>query len=475
MTFEKFIQDHIYVPVIAGILLLILLIFIIYLICIKCRNCTRYDYTVLRNELTLPQKIRLEKSEQENVLRDGAWMSCQFYMRSNPQYDSVDRMENIGSRLGRHWFRVKDSLTKQENVLTITQVNSNILLPFSLSTRRTLKDLFSILKHPYIFPITDIDFIIDQKLIILVQPLSHRGSLKDFIFQTRFTENYEDKYFYKSKGLINTQIRLFGRQILEALLFLESKGFPPHGHLMSSNVIMSDLSCSRCCRLAGYENMFIGNTSKLYPIIQKKISKQKHAIDVVCFGHLFYEMCTGSSLQTPHPTPVALSECTSPDTVNVLNFIFENKSGKYPTIGEIAELEFFCHETLLELDKYNPAPISLSSSMKSILRAVKRGRQHTRRQSSRKLSSQEDTDPKLYMSTTSLSQSQTRASTPSVASPPPIAPPPPPPPGIPPPQAPPPPPPPASSDIPPASTERSALLGDIRRVYCEYHQSHDTG
>ena len=112
--------------------------------------------------------------------------------------------------------------------------------------------------------------------------------------------------------------------------------------------------------------------------------------------------------------------------------------------------------------------IGLSSSMKSILRAVKRGRQHTRRQSSRKLSSQEDTDP-------SLSQSQTRASTPSVASPPPIAPPPPPPPGIPPPQAPPPPPPPASSDIPPASTERSALLGDIRRVFCEHHQSHDTG
>ena len=33
------------------------------------RNCTRYDYTALRNELSLPQKIRLEKTEQENVLR----------------------------------------------------------------------------------------------------------------------------------------------------------------------------------------------------------------------------------------------------------------------------------------------------------------------------------------------------------------------------------------------------------------------
>ena len=33
------------------------------------RYCTRYDYTALRNDLSLPQKIRLEKTEQENVLR----------------------------------------------------------------------------------------------------------------------------------------------------------------------------------------------------------------------------------------------------------------------------------------------------------------------------------------------------------------------------------------------------------------------
>lgn len=460
MTFEEFIQDHLYIPISAGIVLLIVIVLLVYCICTRCRNLGRYDYTVLRDDLSLPQKIKLEKTQQENVLRDEAWMSCQFYMRSNPQYESVQRMENIGCRIGRHWFRVKDSLTKQENVLTITQVNPNIPIPFSLSTRRTLRDFFTILKHPYIFPTTDIDFVIDQKLIVFVQPLSTRGSLKDYIFQTRFTGSYEEKYFFKSKGLINTQVKLFGRQILEALLFLESKGFPPHGHLMSSNVMMSDGSC----RLAAYENTFLGYTSKLYPLIQKKISKQKQAIDVVCFGHLFYEMCTGSTLQTPHPSPVALSECKSPDTVTVLNFIFEHESGNYPTIKEVAELDFFCREKLLELAKYNPAPISYSSGMKSLLRAVKKGRTLTRKKSSQQTSTDpgsQSTDPKIYTSTTSLSQSQ-RSSPVSVPPPPPAPgiPPPPPAPGV--------PPPPAAPGAPAANqnyapTERGALLGDIRK------------
>ncbi|XP_076114045.1 slowpoke-binding protein-like isoform X1 [Mytilus galloprovincialis] len=428
-----------------------------------CRRCRRFDYTALRDEQSLPQKIRFEKTQQENILRDEAWMSCQFYMRSNPQYDSVQRMENIGSRFGRHWFSVKDSMNK-ENVLTITQLCSNIPIPFSSSTRRTLKELFSILKHPYIFPTTDIDFVIDQKLVVVVQPVASRGSLKDYIFQKRYSGCYQDKYFHKTKGLINTQVKLFGRQILEALLYLDSKGFPTHGHLTSSNVMISDGCCTVICRLAAIENSFLGYTSKLYPLIQKKISKQIDAIDSVCFGHLFYEMCTGKQLLTAHPTPVDLSECKNPDAVNVLNYIFENRSGKYPSIKEISELDFFCHEKLLELAKFNPAPISYSQPMKSLLKTVKKGRQLSKKSSLRKTTSIEKSskDAKMYSSSKSLSKSSaqpTKAPSAPVAPPPPKAPPPP--------LAPPPPPakgppPPPAVNAPAATNERSALLGDIR-------------
>lgn len=450
MSFISFLEDNVWVPIVAGVVLLIAVVVIIYCICTRCRRCHRFDYTALRDEQSLPQKIRFEKTQQENILRDEAWMSCQFYMRSNPQYDSVQRMENIGSRFGRHWFSVKDSMNK-ENVLTITQLCSNIPIPFSSSTRRTLKELFSILKHPYIFPTTDIDFVIDQKLVVVVQPVASRGSLKDYIFQKRYSGSYEEKYFHKTKGLINTQVKLFGRQILEALLFLDSKGFPTHGHLRSSNVMMSD----GCCTLAAIENSFLGYTSKLYPLIQKKVGKQIDAIDSVCFGHLFYEMCTGKQLQTAHPSPVALSECKSPDAVNVLNYIFENRSGKYPSIKEISELDFFCHEKLLELAKFNPAPISYSQPMKSLLKTVKKGRQLSKKSSFRKTTSIEKKTKDAKMNSSSKSLSKSSAPPPPKAPPPPLAPAPPPPPA----KGPPPPP---AVNAPAATTERSALLGDIR-------------
>lgn len=450
MSFISFLEDNVWVPIVAGVVLLIAVVVIIYCICTRCRRCRRFDYTALRDEQSLPQKIRFEKTQQENILRDEAWMSCQFYMRSNPQYDSVQRMENIGSRFGRHWFSVKDSMNK-ENVLTITQLCSNIPIPFSSSTRRTLKELFSILKHPYIFPTTDIDFVIDQKLVVVVQPVASRGSLKDYIFQKRYSGSYEEKYFHKTKGLINTQVKLFGRQILEALLFLDSKGFPTHGHLRSSNVMMSD----GCCTLAAIENSFLGYTSKLYPLIQKKVGKQIDAIDSVCFGHLFYEMCTGKQLQTAHPSPVALSECKSPDAVNVLNYIFENRSGKYPSIKEISELDFFCHEKLLELAKFNPAPISYSQPMKSLLKTVKKGRQLSKKSSFRKTTSIEKKTKDAKMNSSSKSLSKSSAPPPPKAPPPPLAPAPPPPPA----KGPPPPP---AVNAPAATTERSALLGDIR-------------
>lgn len=465
MSFETFVEDHVWVPIVGGVVVLILVVIIIYFICNRCRQCRRYDYTALREDQSLPQKIRFEKIQHENELRDEAWMSCQFYMRSNPQYDSVERMENIGSRFGRHWFRVRDSYGK-ENILTITQASSSKLIPFNSSTKKTLRELLKLLKHPYVFPVTDVDFVEDQNLVVIVQPISNKGSLKDYIYQARFPNSYESKYLYRNKGLINSQVKLYGRQIIEALLYLESKGFPQHGHLMSSNVMMSNGSC----RLSALENAFLGYTSKLYPVIQKKISKQRDAVDVICFGHLLYEMCTGSNLEGAHPSPLELSKCVYHDAVSVLNFIFENESGKYPSIKEISELEYFCHEKLLELAKFNPAPINLSSNMKSLLKAVKKRKPVKRK--SRRLSTQDQSiENPLYASTSSLSQTQTVSVT--IPPPPPTPPVAPPPPGAPPPVAPPmvpppPPPPPGgpplpASDAPPATNERSALLGDIRK------------
>lgn len=46
-----------------------------------------------------------------------------------------------------------------------------------------MKDMLDLLLHPYIYPVYDIDFIVDQHLIVVQYPLCKRGSLKDYIYQ----------------------------------------------------------------------------------------------------------------------------------------------------------------------------------------------------------------------------------------------------------------------------------------------------
>ena len=62
---------------------------------------------------------------------------------------------------------------------------------------------------------TDFDFALEQKYIIIVTPISMRGSLKDYIYQARFQDSWFHKYSQKRRGLNIAQVQLFGRQVLE--------------------------------------------------------------------------------------------------------------------------------------------------------------------------------------------------------------------------------------------------------------------
>ncbi|KAJ8301213.1 hypothetical protein KUTeg_020200 [Tegillarca granosa] len=408
--------------------------------------------------MALPQKMEMERQVQLNALRDESWMNFQFYLRSHPQYGSAQQLGDIGSRLDKFWFKVQESKTKSDKLLSVANYNSKMPIQFNSPTRKILKDLLVLIQHPYIFPITDIDFASEQKLIIVVQQISPRGSLKDFIYQSHFTSNWQDKYGQRGKGLTVKQIQLFGRQILEALLFLEEKGFPSHGHIHSGNIMYSN----GCCRVSAIENAFLGFNSKLFPLVSKKIKDSKHAMDSISFGHLVFEMCTGYELNSAHPEPSHLATCKNTEVVKLLNFIFENEEKQYPTIQEICEQEFFQVGPLVELEQFNPAPINFSSKMKSLLKKAKKGKPVSKEQKK-----------KLSTSTDQLSY-RSRAS--SVGTPPPGAPPqsPPPPPSVPapppaaplPPGGPPAPPPPPAVAVqspPPSSSGRSALLGAIRQ------------
>ncbi|XP_033744429.1 slowpoke-binding protein-like [Pecten maximus] len=439
------VSKYLYVPILLGILVVVLLVVLVWCLCKRCGS--RYDYSVLRSDMELPQKMDMERRDQQNSLRDNAWMNCSFYLRSHPQYDKVQQLEDMGCRSDKFWFKVFDKRTKSEKILSISPSSPNMIPSFSLTTSKNLKDLLTLIKHPYLFPLSDVDFVVDQRLVVTIQPVSMRGSLKDYIYQYRFNEQYSLKYKHRSRGLSPGQVKLFGRQVLEALILLDDKGFPSHGNVQSGNIMFS----KDCCRLGGCENVFLGFSSRLYPVIKRKIKEDKD-IDIISFGHLLFEMCTGAELPTAHPKPNDLDRCTN-EQVEMLNYIFSNDSGKYPSLQDICQQPYF-RVNLPELDIYNPAPISLSSPMKSLLKSVRKGKVPPKK-----------TKRKEKRTPTPPSNSTSSSGLPPPAPPPGVPPPPPPPPGPPIPGPPPPPPPPPSSSAPPppSSSGRTALLSSIRQ------------
>lgn len=118
------------------------------------------------------------------------------------------------------------------------------------------------------------------------------------VVQSQWNEPWNRKYTRKSKGLPLPQIQRLGRQILEALLFLSEQGFPSHGHLHSGNIIVQN----GVARLSGLENGLLGLNSRVNAIIWSQNTNDVRNIDIICFGHLLYEMCTGCELNAPKPT-----------------------------------------------------------------------------------------------------------------------------------------------------------------------------
>ncbi|XP_053377160.1 slowpoke-binding protein-like isoform X2 [Mercenaria mercenaria] len=404
----------------------------------------------------------LERNQKQKALETSAWLNAQYYLRVNPKYSDVKQFESLGSRPHKSWFRVNEMWQQKNLIMTMANKPDKMMAPFTSTSRVTIKDMLDLLQHPFIYPIHDIDYMVDQSIVVVLYPICKRGSLKDYIYQNSFTEPWRNKYKTKKKGLSVTQIRCFGKQILMALIYIEEKGFPPHGHVHSGNIVLDNNSC----RLMGCESSFIGEEPKIYPLIKKKLRHNKEAIDIICFGHVIYEMCVGAELDSAHPQPGHLSLCKNPDIVAILNFIFPESGTNYPSLKEIAGQDFFSQVPLPVLDSYRFAPISLNKEMKNIVKAIKRGiPMLTRRKSKLKRSASNASGLQVSVSHPDLHQvDETKLPTSSAVPPPPpqgAAPPPPPPAGIPPP--PPPGPPAGAPPVPPVSKDRGALLGAIRK------------
>uniref|UniRef100_T1IRE2 Protein kinase domain-containing protein n=1 Tax=Strigamia maritima TaxID=126957 RepID=T1IRE2_STRMM len=312
------------------------------------RHYSRYDYTALEDNQSVHEKLEMERK--------------------------VMRSQARGSRQNKFWFLVRDTNLKTERLLTMLPQTLHSPVHFSSVSKKTLSELFLALQHPYIYPVLDVDVktLTDDEYVMVILPYNTKGSLKDIIHKARCQADWHDKYHHPSNGLPLATVQRLGRQILEALLFLQDRGFYPFGHLHCGNVIIQN----GVSRLTGFEDTLLGYTSRCGSMVRKRLKDNYEAIDVICFGHVLFEMCAGYELNCAHPSCRHLDELqrTYPEIVDILKFIFEQEDGIYPSVEDISLLDFFRNMDLREM-RSMPVPslfqAQLSPAIQDLLHEVR--------------------------------------------------------------------------------------------------------
>ncbi|XP_011139636.1 slowpoke-binding protein isoform X1 [Harpegnathos saltator] len=316
----------------------------------------------------------VEYVEMEKRSRDRALSICRDYIEKTPRFALIKQLNNIGSRMDKYWFMVRDTSLKTDRLLTLVPLNMNCPLSVCPSTKDILNHLFLALQHPYICPVFTVDFVEyeDQTYIVLVQPIN-QGSLKDLVYNVErncWNEDWSHKYASRGKGLTLPQVQRMGRQILEALIFLKERGFPTVTHLHSGNVVIQN----GVARLAGLENTLLGFTSRIHPIVTSRLT-QSSSIDIICFGHMLFEMCAGYELCTFRPSAVQLSDIEMyPQVVRFLELIFAESDNHFTSIEELLIHDLFRNIDLREMrcaavTVFRP---TLTPSIISLLDGIKR-------------------------------------------------------------------------------------------------------
>ncbi|KOB73352.1 Slowpoke binding protein [Operophtera brumata] len=152
---------------------------------------------------------------------------------NSPRYDMISQLGAIGSRTDKHWFAIHDNSIKTDRLLTLIPLTNKCPIEQGDRSQGLILELFRALHHPYIYPVLDLELRNGHALTVL--PFNSRGSLKDLIykqiktyhFQSTWNEEFSRKYSSSGTGLPASQVARFGRQMLEGLMFLKEKGFPP--------------------------------------------------------------------------------------------------------------------------------------------------------------------------------------------------------------------------------------------------------
>uniref|UniRef100_A0A671Q7C2 PX domain-containing protein kinase-like protein n=1 Tax=Sinocyclocheilus anshuiensis TaxID=1608454 RepID=A0A671Q7C2_9TELE len=292
-----------------------------------------------------------------------ALQQVSMFFRSDPKWEVIEPLKDIGWRLRKRYFLVKDKdQPKDKQVLSWVDLGPDKFL--SDKDLQSAMKLLPTLSHSNISPVSFATTSESSALVIRV--FSEKGTLRDHICKVKPKEPFLKKYCNPKKiqGLEQQQIRTYGRQILEALKFLHDKGFP-YGHLHASNVLIEE----NTCKLLDIENSLLGLPSYYRPYVTqfRKINTTE-SIDVYSFGHLLYEMTYG---RPPDAVPVdQYPPAPFSSIVSVLQSILSTEACKtgMPTVSQLLQTPLFNDMLLFNSEK---PQFKISSKLKEALKSSK--------------------------------------------------------------------------------------------------------
>lgn len=321
----------------------------------------KYLEGILFNPLlasSLPVKRFLDPTNYTRNFLEEARQNVHIVLRSGGSHEVTEVLPSCGTRIAKEYFLAHPLAdSKTQHVLWWA--------PFGPDKAMNLRDTHATLtalvqcQHPYIVPA--VSSIASEAGVCVVRPWFPQGSLRDRIHQTKPQGNSLVKYSSdKFIPIEQTDCAVYGRQILEALLFLHEKGIG-HGHLHTGNLVIDN----NVCRLLDLENQVVGlpNHIRSHMIHHRKINSME-AIDVYCFGHALYEMVFSKRLtdntctEFPPESP-ALSR-------SVLESILSAEACKngLPTIAGLLTHPFFNQTPLHSHEKPS---LRLPSSVKQAI------------------------------------------------------------------------------------------------------------
>eukprot|EP01133_Synstelium_polycarpum_P003593 gene3593-4116_t len=211
--------------------------------------------------------------------------------------------------------------------------------PWQLSSEKVKAkfiDTLNALKHNYIYPVVHAEVAGSNDKIFVFRVFCYKGSLKDIICKSKPSNVYDSKYIYSTKktyssGVPVKSVPRYGRQMLEALIYLKQRGIT-FTHLHAGNVIVANDSCY----LTDIENCLTGFKPLYHDIIQGKANPE-----VLCFGHVLFEMVTGFPLGDQQ---ITLFASVIPEkTMEVLRLIFPvaGSAATTPTLEEVVKHPYF--------------------------------------------------------------------------------------------------------------------------------------